>query len=60
MSTETYEVPVVILPDGREFIADETCLNVPAVLAFVARFSNYWTYDVNRCGFVGPVREEGR
>lgn len=45
------------LPDGRLFVADETCAEHPEVRQFIGRFSNYWTWDVNRCGFTSPASE---
>ena len=52
-----FEVPMTELPDGRLFVADETCAEHPEVRQFIGRFSNYWTWDVNRCGFTSPASE---
>ena len=52
--SETTEVPIHILPDGREFITHMDCVEYPWVAEFVGRFSNYWQRDTQRDGYVSP------
>lgn len=54
---ETIEVPIHILPDGREFITEESVIEHPEIGDFVDYYSNYWTHDWKRKGWVGPARE---
>jgi len=58
MSNMTVQVPTRTLPDGRSFISDEDCVRYPWVREFVDRFSNYWTRDLDMCGYVSPHDEE--
>lgn len=51
---ESAEVPLKQLPDGRKFLSDFDVVEQPHLLDFVSRFSNYWTRDLNRCGWVSP------
>jgi hypothetical protein len=55
---ETVEVPIVRLSDGREFISDLSIAQQQWIAEFVSRFSNYWTYDFIRCGWVSPTVAE--
>jgi len=54
MNAVTVEVPTHRLPDGRHFLPEREVVECPALRAFVDRFSNYWTYDFNRQGWVSP------
>lgn len=49
------QVPVVKLANGRDFIADEFCVEFPSIAEFVNRFSNYWQRDVHHCGWVSST-----
>lgn len=57
MDAQTVEIPMQTLPDGRYFIADREVVESPLVAEFVGRFSNYWSHDDLRCGFVSPAPE---
>lgn len=54
-----FEVPISNLPDGRQFIAASIAVEVPEVGSFVRRLSNYWQYDMQLCGWVGPALTSG-
>lgn len=59
MSAVTIEVPIHRLPDGREFITERDVVECTALRAFIDRFSNYWTYDFQRQGWVSPLNPNG-
>ena len=48
----SFPIPTTTLHDGRVFITDETVVGHPEVLEFVQRFSNYWTRDELRMGWI--------
>jgi len=49
------DVPIHVLEDGREFIADRDAAERPEIAAFVARFPDYWTRDDRLFGWIGPA-----
>ncbi len=51
---ETVAVPAVRLDDGREFISDESVLDMPELERFVAAFPNYWSRDLTLAGWTSP------
>lgn len=55
MPAETIEVPMTTLPDGRQFVSERDVVECSSLRAFVERFSNYWTYDFQRSGWVSPT-----
>ncbi len=54
---ESAAVPVHTLPDGRQFIADEDCMERREILDFVKRFPAYWVHDPWLCGYVAPPKD---
>ena len=57
VAIESAAVPVHTLPDGRQFITDEDCVERPEVAAFVKKFAAYWVRDPLRGGYVGPPKD---
>lgn len=59
MTATIIEVQANELSDGRDFLPEHEVVECPALLAFVDRFSNYWTYDFRRQGWVSPINRNG-
>lgn len=51
------EVPIIRMPDGRQFITDRDVAEQPHLRAFIDRLSNYWRRDDLRCGWISPAVE---
>lgn len=53
---EAVELPVHTLPDGRQFVTDHDVVRLGAQ-DFIGRFSNYWSREGLRDGWVSPTPE---